>query len=71
MWRQPEGLERSVIGAGEWSSAAKRAEEETWGLRRNKAPLFVRVRGEGAGPSLEHVCLCKLKFLGSRVSCVR
>ena len=47
VWRQPEGLERSVPWAGEWDTTAEGTWEEVWAQRRSKAPLSWRARRGG------------------------
>ena len=47
MWRQPEGLGRSVPWAGEKKATAKGTMEEVWAFRRSKVPLLGKARGGG------------------------
>ena len=47
LWRQPEGLGRSMPQAGEQNTTAGGTQEEVWTHRRSKVLLLGRARGEG------------------------
>ena len=62
VWRQPKGLQSSMLRAGEWKAMAEGTREKVQTCRRDKVPLLGRGEEEGQaaienslGPSV-HAC---------------